>query len=357
MYRWMNRHLGLGLEEPLDERPFQPLSREEMTVWTEGHPKPPSGDDYERSLLRWITEDSRRQIEGLIPADAEGLAEFRRVIGGAVDIMLGRRQPVPQEVEVEPRFERDAEGYTLFGGIVRNALHGEEVPVYVLIPRDISFAGTAVVWVSPQGKQVLLDPAGKPRPAVRKLLEVGWGIVGLDLLGQGEHTTDGQPIERNRLDPKRKEYAGYTYGYNCPLFSQRVHDILTVIAALRTRHEVRRIILIGTEGAGRWVAGALAQAAKDVDRAVVDTAGFRFRNLNAIDDPDFLPGAAKYLDLPGMLALAAPVPLLIASEKLEDLKVTQRVYQAAGAGERIVLASSSEPEKLEAEILSFLMPK
>ncbi len=180
------------------------------------------------------------------------------------------------------------------------------------------------------------------------MLEVGWGIVGLDLLGQGEHATDGQPIERNRLDPKRKEYAGYTYGYNCPLFSQRVRHPDGQSPHLRTRHEVRRIILIGTEGAGRWVAGALAQAAKDVDRAVVDTAGFRFRNLNAIDDPDFLPGAAKYLDLPGMLALAAPVPLLIASEKLEDLAVTQRDVSSGRRGERIVLASSSEPEKLEA---------
>ena len=58
----------------------------------------------------------------------------------------------------------------------------------------------------------------------------------------------------------------------------------------------------------------MPRRAAAIDRAVVDTAGFRFAGLKSIDDADFLPGGAKYLDLPGMLALSAPYPLWLAGE-------------------------------------------
>ena len=40
----------------------------------------------------------------------------------------------------------------------------------------------------------------------------------------------------------------------------------------------------------------------------IDTAGFRFADVTDIHSPDFLPGGAKYGDLPGMLSLSAPIP-------------------------------------------------
>jgi dienelactone hydrolase len=355
MYRWMNKHLGLGQEEPIDERPFQPLSREEMTVWTEGHPRPPVGEEHERQLLRWITEDSQQQIEALIPRKAEDLAEFRRVVGGAVEVMIGRGLPSPSEVDVEPRWERSFSEYGVLGGVVRNKTHSEEVPVIAFQPGGVDFPGVFVVWVTPQGKQGLLGPDGQPRPGVRRLLGAGVGVVGLDLLGQGEHNPEGKPLERNRLDPKRANYAGYTYGYNHPLFSQRVHDILTVLAALKTRLEVKQVFLIGSEGAGPWVTAALAVAREAVHRAVVDTGGFRFRQLSAIDDAHFLPGGAKYLDLPGMLALAAPLPVLVAGEKQAELAVVSQVYEAAGAAEKLEFAATTDPEKFEEAAVSYLL--
>jgi hypothetical protein len=51
-----------------------------------------------------------------------------------------------------------------------------------------------------------------------------------------------------------------------------------------------------------------------VSRAIVDTKGFRFAGLDSYLHPDFLPGAVKYGDLPGLLALSAP-RLWIAGEK------------------------------------------
>ena len=67
MYAWFNRHLKLGLEEPIVEEDFRPLSVSEMSVWDSRHPLPSSGEDFERSLLQRMTGDSRKQIAVLVP--------------------------------------------------------------------------------------------------------------------------------------------------------------------------------------------------------------------------------------------------------------------------------------------------
>jgi hypothetical protein len=60
MYSWMNKHLKLGLEEPIVEEDYLPLSREEMSVWNEEHPAPAQrGEEHERALVRWMTDSDR----------------------------------------------------------------------------------------------------------------------------------------------------------------------------------------------------------------------------------------------------------------------------------------------------------
>ena len=88
--------------------------------------------------------------------------------------------------------------------------------------------------------------------------------------------------------------------------------------------------VVGLGGAGHWVAAARAIAGAAIDRAAIDTAGFRFANLTATDDPDFLPGGAKYDDLPGMIALSAPHPLWLAGEDASSLPLVAAAYDAAG---------------------------
>ncbi len=46
----------------------------------------------------------------------------------------------------------------------------------------------------------------------------------------------------------------------------------------------------------------------------IDTNGFRFGKVLDYRDPMFLPAGAKYLDIPGLVALNAPHALWIAGE-------------------------------------------
>lgn len=351
MYPWLNKHLKLGLEEPIVEEDYVPLSQEkqnnEISVWDDEHPQPPHGDDYERSLLRWITEDSQRQMAALLPNDRPGLAEYRRIVGGAVDVMIGRGLPEPGAVTAKELSVKETGEFFQVKALLNHTAREEQLPVVVLRPK--SWNRQTVVWVDETGKQALFDAQGSPKPAVRKLLSAGVGVVGVDLIGQGEFTTDGKPPAKARL--VNDAYAGYTFGYNHPLFAQRVHDLLSVVSCARSGEaRAEKVYLVGFGGAGRWVAAARAQAGLGVDRAVVDTAGFRFANLAAIDDPDFLPAAAKYDDLPGMIALSAPHPLWLAGEGPEPPAVVTAAYKASGHPDNLTVFSGEENDKQAAAV-------
>jgi hypothetical protein len=70
VYNFFNKHLGLGQKEPVIERDYKPLTREEMSVWDAQHPRPAgdkAGDAHERAMLRWITEDAAKQVDALLP--------------------------------------------------------------------------------------------------------------------------------------------------------------------------------------------------------------------------------------------------------------------------------------------------
>jgi hypothetical protein len=270
-------------------------------------------------------------MAALVARDDESLARYREIVGGAVDVMIGRGLPQAGAIELEHEPKEQMGDYAMVRGLVQYPAKGEEVPILVLGPGPEPWNNEVVIWVDAAGKQALFDEGGKPRPAVKQLLAAGMAVVGVDLFGQGEFTADGKPIAKARLDPKRAGYAGYTYGYNHPVFSKRVHDLLSLVALARSVRTVEKVHLVGLHGAGHWVAAARAQAGKAVDRAVVDTDGFRFANLTDFADPDFLPGGAKYLDLPGMLALSAPGELWVAGEGPRPPAVVLAAYQAAGA--------------------------
>ena len=116
---------------------------------------------------------------------------------------------------------------------------------------------------------------------------------------------------------------------------QRVHDVLTLIAFVKDdEHEPKEVNLLGTGGAGPIVAAARAIAGSAVDKAAIDTEGFRFVNLTSYRDVNFVPGAVKYGDVPGLLALSAPHALWIGGEKTVPPLVKQ-TYRAAGKPSRV----------------------
>jgi hypothetical protein len=368
MYGWMNKHLKLGLTEPVVEEDFVPLSKEEMTVWDDKHPPPPAGEEYERSLLRTMTEDSQRQLAKLVPHDDKSLSAFRHTVGDAWDVLIGR--DVSKAADVEFQQVGDTVRHEKFlqkKGLLRYKPSQEELPTIVLEPRGET--RRTVIWLDPSGKAALLTADGSPQPVIRKLLENGAQVVGLDLLEQGELLLDGKPLLQTRqVVTKNRNSAAYTFGYNRALFAQRVHDVLTAVSYFRGDDQSWGAIdVVGLNGAGSWAAAAKAMAGKAVERVVIDTSGFRFANVPAVDHPDFLPGGAKYFDLPGLLALCAPGELWLRGEKApagteqaangaDGIALVTAAYESAGAKDKLTL-DDSPAENAEAAAVDWLLRK
>ncbi len=327
MYSWLNRHFELGLKEPIIESDYRRLTRDEMSVWNNKYPKPAGGPEFERRLLRWLADDAVMLL-GKVESNPE---DFRRVFGTGVDIVIGRNLDDVGEVTTERAGSEEGAGYLLERVLVRNVTHNEELPAVWLEPKAAT--GATVVWADARGKVGLFDPRAnvdiRPNAEIRRLLDAGVTVVGVDLLFQGEFLSDGNPVTQTRRVNNPREAASYTLGYNHALFAQRVHDLLTVIKLVQNKG-AKSIGVAGFDQAGPWVAATIAQARGAVRCAAVETGGFRFGNVTDLQDVAFLPGGAKYGDLPGMLALALPSRLWVSGETEQALAVARGQYRAAG---------------------------
>ena len=234
--------------------------------------------------------------------------------------------------------------YVEMTGLLRNETHGEELPVAWLYPKQ--WNGRAVVWLDDSGKAALFNADGSVKPEVKSLVDSGATVLGADLLFQGEFTKDGQAAKQNRVVANPREFAGYTYGYNHALFAQRAHDVLTLVKYLRSyetnpNHPAPKSVdVAGFGGTGPIVAAARAVARGAIDHAAVETGGFRFGKLTDYRDVSFLPGGAKYGDVPGLLALNAPGKLWVGGETAPAL--TSKLYSAANAAGSLTAAAKTD---------------
>ena len=350
MYSWFNKHLKLGLPEPIVEEDYPPLTPEEYTVWDEEHPQPQGGDDYERSLIKWMAEQSDQQITALAPKDADSLAKYREVVGEAFDTITGRSLWGVGELSQRKNVLGDHGEYVEYKCLLEVKDHGEALPIVMLQPKKPRQNASVVIWVDGDGKGGLFGDDGSPRPEVRRLLAAGNAVVGADLLYQGEFLADGKLLAETPVVKNPRQYAGYTFGYNHTVFASRVHDILTVLAfAYEQKPRPERVALVGVNGSGPYVAAAAAQAGSAVDCVAVDTGGFRFVNLTSYRDPNFVPGPVKYGDLPALLALCSPQKLWLAGEKKVP-DIVAAAYHVEGKDDSVTPFSGNSGQMPQAAV-------
>jgi dienelactone hydrolase len=347
MYDWFNKHLALGRPSPVREEPFEPVPPKELSVYDDQHPRPADALDAPR-LRQKLTEASDKQLAALRPAgdkeDAKAAAEYRRVVGTALRVMVADTLPAAADVEETRAGEMEqGDGFRWRNFFLGRKGQGEQVPaVGVLGPE---FDGTVVVWVHPEGKASLFE-GNKLTAAARQVLDRKAAILAVDVFGTGELTPDKAPA----VDAK---YAGYTFGYNRSLVAQRVHDILTTVAYARGHEKTKAVHLVGWGKAGPWVLLARGLCGDAVARAAADGDDFRFDRVCSADDPMMLPGAVKYGGLGAFAALAAPGELYVHNHRGTGTgQWFKAAYTAGGAADQLTRA----PEKQPAEkVLEWLL--
>ena len=330
-YTWLNQHFKLGHKEPVIERDFEPLSREQLTVWDKDHPAPTAkGPDFEKKLLNWLTEDAEKQLL----ASWKSSESTGKDLSHAIDVLIGRKIGETGDVAWELKNKNDRGAFVEMTGLLKNTGRQEELPVIWLYPKK--WNGKAIVWLDQNGKSGLYSAEGILKPAVANLVDAGSTVVGLDMLFQGDFLKDGKALTQTPTVSNPREFAGYTHGYNHSLFVQRTHDVLTAVHFLRTAKigdhpSPSSVAIVGLADVGPIAVAARAVAGTAIDKAAIDTNGFRFGNLLDYRDVNFLPGGSKYLDIPGMLAVAPPSPLWLAGEGSEP-SLVKEVYKKTDKG-------------------------
>ncbi len=326
MYQWMNRHLELGLDDPIIERDFEPLTDVEATVWNDDHPLPGKvGVEHERDLCRWLEDQASDKLDQIRPRDEESLSEFRRVMGGAWEVIFDRLPPTAGDLRYDQIGQLGPKDLSIERGLVANDQSKSSLPVFVVGDRDS--AQRVVVWSDGRGKSAAFD-GGQPSELLRNLANDKTVVIVADLLGQGEFNAHDRAITVQRLVDDKRSYSAFTFGYNRTLTAERCGDMLTLIGYAR---EIVKdnVSVLGTSGSAGWVAPAVAIAGAQVERAVVTTDGFRFGTVSSYRDANFVPGAVKYGDLPALLALRAPHKTMVLGETESPSLVTD-AFEATG---------------------------
>src|SRR5262245_57971997 len=104
MYEWFNKYLDLKHNSPIEEKPFKPVLPADLHVFDDKHPRPKDALDATK-LRDQMTKQSNERLEALTPKDAKSLAEYRRVIGTALRVMLTSSLPEAREVDVKAQGE------------------------------------------------------------------------------------------------------------------------------------------------------------------------------------------------------------------------------------------------------------
>ncbi|MEI8317728.1 MAG: acetylxylan esterase [Planctomycetia bacterium] len=340
-YTFVNKHFALGAPEPVIERDYEMVEPAKLKVWDAEHPAPKAADpDFERDLLAKLSAESTAAITAAA-ATKDGL---RAVLAPAWETVIGRTAASAGDVSWEMAEKTEKAGIVRMTGKLVNATHNEEIPVLWLYPKSSN--GKVVVWLDDAGCGAI-ETDGKSFNAVAGILSQGTTVIAADLF-----TPPADADGRQRVVKNPREFAGYSFGYNPTLFAERAHDVLSIVHFLRTAKigdhpSPKRVAVVGLGSRGAIVAAARAVAGNEIDAAAIDTQGFRFGKVLDYRSPDFLPGAGKYLDLPGALAAGSPRPLWLAGET-EVPEVLSAAAKGAGGANSVTRFGGAPADVAEA---------
>jgi hypothetical protein len=240
-YRFLNKHLKLGASEPIEEKPFEPVRPEHLSVFDAEHAKPADFADAS-TLRKTLTQASDGQLAKLSNAD------YVKIVRAALRSMIvdeGRDSSHTSHTSSMPH-----DGWNR----------------RVVIWWDSTYSHGSVAKLAKYNVFAPVPP--QPQPAT---------------------TQATKPA-----DP-RFAYAGFTLGYNRSPLGQQVCDLLDLIGRIRHNHpDVKSVSLISTGDGAVAALIARALAGDQIDRAVIDLGRFDFDRVTDDRDARLLPGALKY---------------------------------------------------------------
>ncbi len=328
MYDWIASQLPLE-QADLTEREFERKTPEELTVFTAEHPRPADALDAAGLRREWIAQAQAKLQHW---ETAVGTEDYERIVGAAARVLLGGHPPAAEQLllavaeeETESAENQETRDPACEAYLVAHRETGTVIPLVVCRPtahQNSPGQNEWALWFSYQGTDLLTDADHPQAASVRALLARGITVAAADLRGCGANRPgSSQPVLQ-----VNQQYYGYTHGYIAPTLTNQTQDLRAVVVAVLREWQPKSLQLIGTDGLGPAVLlgqsglGEFIQAVHvELPRGLSD--------VQDIQDPLFLPGAARYGGLGGLAGLAPASKIWVhqAGESLrQELKLLQK---------------------------------
>ena len=302
MYGWLKLHLGLERAD-YQEREFTPRSQQELTVFDETHPRPADALTAAQLRADWIAACERQLSPNVRTADP---AAWREVLAGATETLFGGPCPTAEEITLERI------------NVAVSAQQSAKIPERLLITRRAEGtvipatlrqtqpdSPTLLVWFDEQGLQAAAERTEQFGLAWSELSSTAVSLLQADVAGCGANRPGGE----GPAVPMNATYYGYTHGYEKPLLTRQVQDVLVVVVAAEQIAPHAELVLIGTGRAAPAVLLAQALLGDRIAEVHVDLQQHGFRQVRELTDPLLLPGALKYGGFGGLASLQ-PAPVI-----------------------------------------------
>ena len=388
MYRWFKKHLKFAGTPSESEIEF--LKPEQLTVFDDDHPRPPGGEHFERNLLVGLAAlggsgeeqpinhllddaDVRKQLESMhgttdrralfriLHANWQTYAnEFRDAIKNRNPSLVDYETNIGTFVDVVMNSAQSSNGtakpFTLskvklaFGGL--NATQWDFATDKISKAssvREIANGSLPRIFLITHDGFNVLQPGHRLQPFIKSCLE----SMTVSMFHNGWMSpADGK---RTRRVNNPREALSYTVGYNAPQLARRA-DAWRKTTEMTTASELpakESVYVVSLDRAGLEVAlnARYLKTLDEIGGLVIHTHGFRFATITDIRDPDLLPGAVKYKDLPGLLTLAAPEPLLLIGEDTRSASAVVNAYRVAGVPENLTLVKEIPEGKTTQDVI------
>ncbi len=256
---------------------------------------------------------------------------------------LGNFPKVRPELNTRVIEEREYQDYTL-ERVVYDGDVDLAIPAYILKPKNAGqrlpaivachghgYGSREIIGLNPDGTDNYGDPSYQKNFAL-ELMKRGFLIIAPDLLGFGDRRLD----EDREKEPNASSchmISTYLLMLGKTMAGLRVYDIIRTIDYLETRDDVDidRIGCMGISGGG-LVCGFVTAIDDRIKAAVIS--GYTNTFIDSVMSifhcvDNFIPGLVNHAEMPDILGLIAPRPLLVESgtkDPIFPIEATRKAY-------------------------------
>ncbi len=275
-------------------------------------------------LREHVAATAAERVDRLLPRTPADRERFAETLGAAYRHAILAERPTVKQLDVRELGREKVGNLRVTRLLLGRVGKGEAVPAVLYRRAGAGGKADGCVVVHPEGKAGLVDAGrGGPGELLSALLDGGGSVLALDAYLTGEFHS---PFDRTEQRRDKK----YFTTYNRTVLVQRVQDILTAEAYLKSRRTVSDVAVVGVGNAGAWC--LLAAPRLHADTAVV-------ADMNGLAGPGdprweadlFSPCLLRAGDVRTAVALTAPRKLLLhAAGESADARVLRAVYRSAG---------------------------